>query len=555
MVATGKVESTPSRPSTLIMLICESGVTQLQSESHLHFTPAMSGIVLTLSSATPGWPSHKTFPFPIAEEEALEPPSLTPHSWQLALLATLHCAFLPKPREQGSNPLEPACPSHEGLFLCFLMGLELPSSEVCLPESLLSLGHFLKGAKTAAGMGSGSLKRATAGQSSWLPAIVAVRTGLQGLYLPQGNSVQLARLSAEVCLGAAARLHSKVAAFLSPDSFAFAEVLPTAVCGPSVGWLTCLSQLPTSLLWRTCFHTGNLHLPPPRARECSAALGFLWGRKHRQAQVRMLSQAVPWSSDLSSASVGFCLHSPFSSKGFATRPVKAAFPQEQTESPTSSVASLTWAPAQLLWNTTELVGPSKAVIHLESSPGCAVGSGPRAQEESLRPGASADSITRLTVPILLKRKEWQHFLHQEDTRKKCFPVLELLRWAVHPVVPVTWCYPMQWGQVLLRILCRIRMGHNVVITIRSLLLHKVSHFQQKIFWKLYSSIPDNFKHSRNSRIVVSSSTASKDGKFFQNFVFSCSQLFPESRSVITCRKKKLLYFIGFELRLIYVAFG
>lgn len=66
--------------------------------------------------------------------------------------------------------------------------------------------------------------------------------------------------------------------------------------------------------------------------------------------------------------------------------------------------SLTWATVQLLWDTTELVGPSEAVIHLESSPGCAVGSGPGSQCEHLSPDASADSITHLTVPILLRRK-------------------------------------------------------------------------------------------------------------------------------------------------------
>lgn len=50
----------------------------------------------------------------------------------------------------------------------------------------------------------------------------------------------------------------------------------------------------------------------------------------------------------------------------------------------SSHPSLAWAAAQLLWDTTELSGPSKAVIHQESSPGCTRGSEPGSQEECLR---------------------------------------------------------------------------------------------------------------------------------------------------------------------------
>lgn len=100
------------------------------------------------------------------------------------------------------------------------MGLELPLSDICLPQSLLSLAHFWKDAKTAAGMGSGSLT----GRSRSVLTVASIRssenwvTGFASA--PGKHSVELARLSAELCLGAAARLQSKVAAFLSPGSVA-----------------------------------------------------------------------------------------------------------------------------------------------------------------------------------------------------------------------------------------------------------------------------------------------------------------------------------------------
>lgn len=56
---------TPIQPDPFTVLICESSVTHMQSKSHLP-------------------PFH---------------PCIIRESWQLAMLATLHCAFLPKPRE------------------------------------------------------------------------------------------------------------------------------------------------------------------------------------------------------------------------------------------------------------------------------------------------------------------------------------------------------------------------------------------------------------------------------------------------------------------------
>lgn len=93
-----------------------------------------------------------------------------------------------------------------------------------MPKSLLSLGNFLKDAKTAAGMGSGSLTShsksvlmiaSNSSHENWVTGFVSA---------PRKHGVQLASLSAEMCLGAAARLQGKVADFLSQALLPFAEV-------------------------------------------------------------------------------------------------------------------------------------------------------------------------------------------------------------------------------------------------------------------------------------------------------------------------------------------
>lgn len=128
-----------------------------------------------------------------------------------------------------------------------------------------------------------------------------------GLYLLQGNTVYSwpgfqQRCALEQLPGCRAKWQ-----IFSPQALLpFAEVQPAAVCEPSVGWLTCPSQVLTSLLWWRHFCSGILHLPSLSAREYSGTLGSLWGKEHRCGRS---ARQCPEAHTL----VGFCLHSPISS--------------------------------------------------------------------------------------------------------------------------------------------------------------------------------------------------------------------------------------------------